>query len=43
MTEPLLEIDKLRDSIANRMHYLRENNSIAPELYTQNNIKRGLR
>lgn len=43
MTEPLLEIDKLRDSIANRMHYLRENNSIAPELYSQYNIKRGLR
>ena len=43
MTKPLLEIDKLRGSIANRLHYLQENNSITPDLYRENNIKRGLR
>ena len=41
--EPLLEIDKLRASIASKIHYLKENNSIAPELYAQYDIKRGLR
>ncbi|MDO4281204.1 MAG: citrate synthase [Peptococcaceae bacterium] len=43
MTDAHLEIDKLRADIANRMHYLRENNSIEPELYSKYNIKRGLR
>ena len=41
--EPLLEIDKLRASIASKIHYLKENNAISPALYAEYDIKRGLR
>ena len=41
--DAFLEIDKLRASIASKIHYLKENNSISPELYAQYDIKRGLR
>ncbi len=43
MNQAHLEIDKLRKSIADRKHFLYENNSISPELYQEYDIKRGLR